>query len=121
MTVAEGVDPRNHLPGDRDFSLGDESFPGYQHDELRVGGYWTVGGSFLWRLADVVSIKRALFAAWFCKARVSTIAWIPYGRRHHLRLSANLGAALGGTLVQARRAIHELWLSLGARWQTDTG
>ncbi len=63
VTVAGGFDPLNHLPADRDFSLGGESFPGYQHDELRVGGYWTVSGSFLWRLADLVAIKnQALYS-----------------------------------------------------------
>jgi NTE family protein len=63
LTVAGGADLQRNLPPDRLFSLGGTSFPGYETDELRVGSYWTVSGTFLWRLTDLLAIKnQAIFA-----------------------------------------------------------
>jgi NTE family protein len=63
LTLAGGNDLQGNLPADRLFTLGGASFPGYQNDELRVGSYWTVSGSFLWRLTDLRTIKnQVLFA-----------------------------------------------------------
>jgi NTE family protein len=58
LTVAGGADLQGDLPADRDFSLGGLSLPGYQDDELRVGSYWLASGNFLWRLADLMAIKK---------------------------------------------------------------
>jgi NTE family protein len=57
LTAAGGSDLGHTLPPDRAFSLGGpQSFPGYDLDELRVRGYWTVQADFLWRVADILTI-----------------------------------------------------------------
>jgi NTE family protein len=56
ITAAGGVS--SDLPGDRLFTLGGPgSFPGYELGELRVGGYWTVGTSYLLNIKEVLPIK----------------------------------------------------------------
>jgi NTE family protein len=58
ISVAGGTDLGDRLPGDRAFSLGGpRTLPAYQHDELRVRGYWLVDASFLWHLKDLVPLK----------------------------------------------------------------
>jgi NTE family protein len=65
VTVAGGSDLASTLPADRAFTLGGpQSFPGYDLDEVRARGYWTVKGDFLWRVADVLPIaNQALYGA----------------------------------------------------------
>jgi len=118
LTVAGGFDPLNKLPGDRDFSLGGESFPGYQHDELRVGGYWTVSGSFLWRLADLVAIKnQALYSGLGLQAArlYDRLDSVPDG--YVYGISGYLGGRTPvGTLVLGAGAATRswnIWISLG--------
>jgi NTE family protein len=56
ITAAGGVS--DDLPSDRLFTLGGPgSFPGFELGELRVGGYWTVGTSYLWNIKEVLPIK----------------------------------------------------------------
>jgi NTE family protein len=57
LTAAGGTDLGHTLPADRAFALGGpQSFPGYDLDEVRARGYWTVDGDFLWRVADILPI-----------------------------------------------------------------
>lgn len=56
ITAAGGVS--DDLPADRLFTLGGPgSFPGFELGELRVGGYWTVGTSYLMNIKEVLPIK----------------------------------------------------------------
>jgi len=56
ITAAGGVS--SDLPGDRMFTLGGPgSFPGFELGEMRVGGYWTIGTSYLWNIKEVLPIK----------------------------------------------------------------
>jgi NTE family protein len=63
LTAAGGSDLGSDLPPDRAFALGGpQSFPGYDLGEVRVRGYWTVEGDFLWRIADILPIaNQALY------------------------------------------------------------
>jgi outer membrane protein assembly factor BamA len=57
FTVAGGTDLGSRLPDDRAFALGGpQSFPGYGPGEVRARRYWTVDGSFLWKVADILPI-----------------------------------------------------------------
>lgn len=64
VTAAGGSQLGSTLPADRLFELGGPaSFPGYEVGELRVGSYWTVNGSYLWRIKDLFSLRgQALYA-----------------------------------------------------------
>jgi NTE family protein len=56
ITAAGGAS--EDLPPDRLFTLGGPgSFPGFELGEMRVGGYWTVGTSYLWNIKEVLPIK----------------------------------------------------------------
>lgn len=56
ITAAGGAS--TDLPPDRLFTLGGPgSFPGFELGEMRVGGYWTVGTSYLWNIKEVLPIK----------------------------------------------------------------
>jgi NTE family protein len=63
FTAAGGSNLGSALPADRAFSLGGpQSFPGYAIGEVRARGYWTVDGSVLWRVADILPIlNQALY------------------------------------------------------------
>jgi NTE family protein len=65
ITAAGGSNLGTTLPPDRAFSLGGpQSFPGYDLDEVRARGYWTLEGDFLWRVADILPIaNQALYGA----------------------------------------------------------
>jgi NTE family protein len=56
ITAAGGVS--DDLPADRLFTLGGPgSFPGFELGEMRVGGYWTIGTSYLLNVKEVLPIK----------------------------------------------------------------
>ncbi|HEX5161735.1 MAG TPA: patatin-like phospholipase family protein [Steroidobacteraceae bacterium] len=56
ITAAGGAS--SDLPADRLFTLGGPgSFPGFELGEMRVGGYWTIGTSYLWNIKEVLPIK----------------------------------------------------------------
>ena len=56
ITAAGGVS--SDLPSDRLFTLGGPgSFPGLELGEMRVGGYWTIGTSYLMTVKEVLPIK----------------------------------------------------------------
>jgi len=64
MTLAGGTDLNSTMPPDRYFMLGGPgSFPGFELGELRLTDYWTASGSYLWKIADIMSIRgQALYA-----------------------------------------------------------
>ena len=64
FTLAGGSDLTGDLPADRAFTLGGpQSFPGFELGELRVGGYWTLGTSYLWNIKDIMtSVITPLYA-----------------------------------------------------------
>ncbi len=58
INAAGGSDFGKQLPEDRLFVLGGPvSFPGYDSTELRASSYWTFSGSYLWKLADIFSLR----------------------------------------------------------------
>ncbi len=64
ITAAGGSGLGGNLPADRQFTLGGPgSFPGFELNEMRVGGYWNIGTSYLWNVKDVLPLKNlALYA-----------------------------------------------------------
>ena len=64
LGAAGGSNLGSALPADRLFALGGPvSLPGYELFELRAAGYWTVSGSYLWRIKDIFSLRgQALYA-----------------------------------------------------------
>jgi NTE family protein len=63
-TLAGGSNLGSELPADRLFMIGGPgSFPGYELGEIRARSYWTASGSYLWKLADIMSLRgQALYA-----------------------------------------------------------
>jgi NTE family protein len=63
-TLAAGSDLDTALPPDRAFRLGGPgSFPGLELGELRVTDYWTLSGSYLWKIKDTMTLRgQALYA-----------------------------------------------------------
>ena len=58
LTAAGGSNLGSDLPVDRYFTLGGPgSFPGLQLAEYRAPEYWTVSGSYLWKLADIQTLR----------------------------------------------------------------
>jgi NTE family protein len=64
VALAGGSDLGTDMPPDRNFMLGGPgSFPGLELGELRLTDYWTLSGSYLWKLKDIMSIRgQALYA-----------------------------------------------------------
>ncbi len=64
LTAAGGTAFNSDLPVDRDFAIGGPgSFPGLPLNSVRAPEYWTVNGSYLWKLKDIQSIRgQALYA-----------------------------------------------------------
>jgi NTE family protein len=57
FTGAGGSDFGSDLPEDRAFALGGpQSFPGLSMGEIRARQYWTIDGTFLWKVADILPI-----------------------------------------------------------------
>jgi NTE family protein len=58
LAAAGGSNLGSDLPIDRYFTLGGPgSFPGLQLAEFRAPEYWTVSGSYLWKLADLQTVR----------------------------------------------------------------
>jgi len=58
LAAAGGSNLGSALPVDRFFTLGGPgSFPGLQLAEFRAPEYWTVSGSYLWKLADLQTVR----------------------------------------------------------------
>lgn len=57
-TAAAGTSLGSDLPADRFFTLGGSaSFPGFELGQLRGEEYWTVAGSYLYKLKDLFSLR----------------------------------------------------------------
>mgnify|MGYP005811058613 CR=1 FL=1 len=57
-TLAGGTDFNSNLPFDRMFSLGGPgSFPGFELGEMRARDYASLSGSYLYKLADIISLR----------------------------------------------------------------
>jgi NTE family protein len=120
VTLAGGSNLRDDLPADRAFPLGGPgSFPGLEIGELRVDGYWTIGSSYLWKVADVMPIRNlALYAG------VRLAAGVVYDRIDNVddgeiyggsvfltgrTLAGPLTVGIGATSTDS----FSLWLSVG--------
>ncbi len=58
IAAAGGSNLGSELPIDRFFTIGGPgSFPGLQLSEYRAPEYWTVSGSYLWKLADLQTLR----------------------------------------------------------------
>jgi NTE family protein len=58
LAAAGGSNLGGELPVDRFFTIGGPgSFPGLQLAEYRAPEYWTVSGSYLWKLADLETLR----------------------------------------------------------------
>jgi hypothetical protein len=105
ITLAAGVS--GDLPPDRTFALGGPgSFPGLEVGELRVGGYWTVGTSYLWKVRDVLPVRNL---ALYLGARVA--AGAVYDRIDE----GNTGEIYGGSIfLTGRTLVGPLTVGVGA-------
>ena len=58
------IRPGRRSAGRSAFTLGGpNSFPGFELNEMRVGGYWNIGTSYLWNVKDVLPLRNlALYA-----------------------------------------------------------
>ena len=107
ITAAGGSRLGSNLPPDRTFALGGPgSFPGLELGELRVGGYWTVGTSYLWKVKEVLPVRNlALYAG----ARVVA------GAISDRIDSGRTGDIYGGSIfLTGRTQVGPLTLGLGA-------
>ncbi len=107
LSAAGGTDLDSDLPVDRYFTLGGPgSFPGLQLGQVRTPDYWTVSGSYLWKLADIMSIRgQALYLG----ARIET------GEVNDWLTPGGLEPLYGGSLsLTGRTIVGPLTLGIGA-------
>ena len=107
ITAAGGTDFNSDLPLDRDFALGGPgSFPGLPLDALRAPEYWTLNGSYLWKLKDIQSIRgQALYAG----MRLET------GEVDNWAESKGLQPIYGGSIyIAGRTLVGPLTIGVGA-------
>ena len=107
LSAAGGTDLDSDLPVDRYFTLGGPgSFPGLQLGQVRTPTYWTASGSYLWKLADIQSIRgQALYLG----ARIET------GEVNDWLSSGGLEPLYGGSLsLTGRTIVGPLTLGIGA-------
>src|SRR5882672_6889371 len=107
VTAAGGSRLGSDLPPDRAFALGGPgSFPGLELGEMRVGGYWTVGTSYLWKVKEVLPIRNlALYAG------VRLVGGAVYDRID----SGRTGDIYGGSVfLTGRTQVGPLTVGLGA-------
>jgi NTE family protein len=119
LSLAGGGDVGGDLPGDRAFSLGGpRTLAGYQYDEIRVDSYWIAEGSFLWRLKDLVSIKKqAIYGGFglYVAGLYGRIDQVPdeeiYGASAYLAGSTAIGTINLGVGYASHNS--SIWLSIG--------
>ena len=107
ITAAGGSNLGSDLPIDRYFTLGGPgSFPGLELGQIRTPEYWTVSGSYLWKLADIQSIRgQALYLG----ARVET------GEVDDWLVPGGLKPLYGGSVsLTGRTFVGPLTLGVGA-------
>ena len=107
LSAAGGSALDTDLPVDRYFTLGGPgSFPGLQLGQVRTPTYWTASGSYLWKLADIMSIRgQALYLG----ARIET------GEVDDWLTPGGLEPLYGGSLsLTGRTIVGPLTLGIGA-------
>jgi NTE family protein len=127
LTAAGGTELGSDMPVDRYFALGGPgSFPGLPRNAVRSPEYWTVNGSYLWKLKDIQSIRgQALYAGMRLQA----------GELDEWTESKGLQPVYGGSVYIAGRTIvgpltiglggtslntWSLWLAVGRPVGTGT-
>ena len=107
ITAAGGSGLGGTLPADRNFTLGGPgSFPGFELNEMRVGGYWNIGTSYLWNVKDMLSIKnQALYAG------VRVVGGAVYDR---FDAQDTVGIYGGSFFLTGRTMVGPLTLGIGA-------
>jgi outer membrane translocation and assembly module TamA len=107
ITAAGGSGLGNQLPADRNFTLGGPgSFPGFELNEMRVGGYWNIGTSYLWNVKDVLPLKnQALYAG------VRIVGGAVYDRFDQ---QDTVGIYGGSFFLTGRTMVGPLTLGIGA-------
>jgi len=111
ITAAGGSGLGGDLPQDRAFTLGGpQSFPGFELNEMRVGGYWNLGTSYLWNVKDVLPVRNlALYAG------VGLVGGAVYDRFDQ---GDNVGIYGGSFFLTGRTMVGPLTLGIGS---TSTG
>jgi NTE family protein len=107
ITAAGGSGLGRDLPSDRLFTLGGPgSFPGFELNEMRVGGYWNVGTSYLWNVKDMLPLKNlALYAG------VRVVGGAVYDRFDE---QASEGIYGGSFFLTGRTMVGPLTVGVGA-------
>ena len=107
ITAAGGSSIGGDLPSDRQFTLGGpSSFPGFELNEMRVGGYWNIGTSYLWNVKEVLPIKnQALYAG------VRVVGGAVYERFDQKESEGIYG---GSFFLTGRTMVGPLTLGIGA-------
>jgi NTE family protein len=107
ITAAGGSGLGGDLPKDRNFTLGGpSSFPGFELNEMRVGGYWNIGTSYLWNVKDMLPIKQqALYAG------VRVVGGAVYDRFDQ---KDQVGIYGGSFFLTGRTMVGPLTLGVGA-------
>ncbi len=119
VSLAGGTDLGEELPADRAFSVGGpRTLPAYELDELRARSYALAGVDFLWRIKELVSIKKqAIYAGFGVQAAGLYDRVDPVDDGEVYGLSAYLGGPTPiGTLVLGAGVASDswgVWLSLG--------
>ena len=107
ITAAGGSGLGGNLPADRNFTLGGpNSFPGFELNEMRVGGYWNIGTSYLWNVKEMLPIKnQALYAG------VRIVGGAVYDRFDQQN---EVGIYGGSFFLTGRTMVGPLTLGIGA-------
>ena len=107
ITAAGGSGLGGDLPKDRNFTLGGpSSFPGFELNEMRVGGYWNIGTSYLWNVKEMLPIKnQALYAG------VRIVGGAVYDRFDQ---KDEVGIYGGSFFLTGRTMVGPLTLGIGA-------
>jgi NTE family protein len=106
LTAAGGTELGSDMPVDRYFALGGPgSFPGLPRNAVRSPEYWTVNGSYLWKLKDIQSIRgQALYAGMRLQA----------GELDEWTESKGLQPVYGGSVyIAGRTMVGPLTIGLG--------
>jgi NTE family protein len=113
LAAAGGSGFGSNLPVDRYFTIGGPgSFPGLQLAEYRAPEYWTVSGSYLWKLADLQTLRgEAIYLG--AQLQTGEIAnWVKNGQ---VLADPDLKPLYGGSFyLTGRTPVGPLTLGVGA-------
>ncbi|NJD31318.1 MAG: hypothetical protein FIB04_05465 [Gammaproteobacteria bacterium] len=113
LSAAGGSNLASNLPVDRFFTLGGPgSFPGLQLNEYRAPEYWTLSGSYLWKLADLQTLRGQ---AIYLGAQLETGEIANWQAGQTQDITPPLRPIYGGSLyLVGRTPVGPLTLGLGA-------